>query len=264
MTRAIRRAAIAVLVVPLVVASGEETTAEPPQLCWGMHATCNVRGNLRVARHVEHPPAAVAKLFAGKPFRVYQIDIDSDGRPDFIVQEGAPVSRTCFVDSAARVRSCEPSGGDGFAYYWFAQLDGDPMLELFAMEGDEDSSDYRIQKLDPKTWKRHDLVRIDPILLTDEKDPTSSFWGYPWDVKDLILERRRGRVLLRAAPPGAAAAFGGDDERANVVILFKGTPTQDGPPGGFLAAVKASRFMPLDGVVRLSSEPPALKSKPER
>jgi len=48
-----------------------------------------------------------------------------------------------------KVRSCwSSSDADGFGFLWFAQLDSDPMLELFAMFGDEDYSDYRLQKLD--------------------------------------------------------------------------------------------------------------------
>ena len=230
-----------------------EPQADDAQRCWGVQSTCNVRGNLRVARRVDRVPAVIAKRFPGKPLRVYEIDLDSDGRPDFIVEEGPPAPatcRTCFVDSAGRVRSCAPGGGDGFAYYWFAQLDGDPMLELFAMEGDEDSSDYRIQKLDPKSWQRRDIVRIDPILFHDNGG-RQWFWGYPWDISDLVLTRRGGRILLRAAPPGPTAAYH-ESGKSNVAIVFTGTPTQEGPTEGFEAVVKASRLMSLDEVVRAS------------
>jgi hypothetical protein len=250
--------------------------------CWGHSfgddVSCGVHGNLRAAPRVTDVPPAIAKLFPGKAIRAYRIDLDSDGRPDWIVVEGPPApqpSRTCFVDSAARIRSCEPSGGDGFTFYWFAQLDGDPMLELFAMEGDDDSSEYRLQKLDPKTWKRRDLFSIDPILLTSEKPASRSFWGYPWDVVDLLLKREGGRILIRAAPRGAARLdidpgecagipeeeCGTSGEGANVAVLVLGVPTQEGPPGGFAEAVKASRFVTLDELATLARAPPLKRSR---
>lgn len=236
----------------------EEPPPEEPQRCWGMQARCNARGHLRVARRLDRVPDAIAKRFTGRPLRVFEIDVDSDGRPDHVVEEGPPSPesfRWCFVDSAGRVRHCANGGGDGFVYRWFAQLDGDRMLELFSMQGDEDYSDYRIQKLDPETWAPRDLVRIDPVLLGDHG---KSFWGYPWDVSDLVLERRGGKILLRAAPPGLLRRNleeAEDEGPARVVVLFTGTPTQEGPPEGFAAAVKASRLVSLDELVRLAKGP---------
>lgn len=224
----------------------------------GVNASCGVGGQLRTARRLDAIPDAIARTFTGRTLRVYEIDLDSDGRPDHVVEEGPAAPQTfrrCFVDADGKVRSCARAGGDGFAYYWFAQLDRDPMLELFAMQGDDDSSDYRIEKLDPRTWERRIIVKIDPVLL-DSAARGEAYWGYPWDVTDLVLERRAGTPMLRAAPRGTADLYRESDvEPLNVTVFFIGTPTQ-GEPGQFAAAVKASRLMSLDEVVRLSKAPP--------
>src|SRR6185295_17895848 len=176
----------------------------PKRSCWGWRGGCEVSGALRVAPRIE-PTPELQKLFGGKVFAAFSIDLDSDGRPDFIVQHSrkkAGTFQTCFVDADWKARSCwRSSDADGFGFLWFAQLDPDPMLELFEMVGDEDYSDYRLQKLDPKSWARKDVLTVAPLIRTDPKDPRKTFWGYPWDVRGLVLQEKEGRVRLLVGDP---------------------------------------------------------------
>ena len=202
------------------------------------------------------PPAGLAKAVGREITQAWSIDLDSDGKPDFVVEmTGQPTpASTCFVSSSFELRACENwdrSMRDGFGYWWFAQLDDDPMLELFRMDGDEDYSDYAIQKLDPKTWQRRDLFKIDPLILVDEKDPRQTFWGYPWDIRNLIADSSNGQTRLLTAPPSCALEEPG--EQAGVIVFFTGTPTQGKPSDTFLEQRARAKLRSLADAAKLFS-----------
>lgn len=226
--------------------------------CWGLRDGCAAGGRLIHARAVA-PPAGLTKAVAREITGAWSIDLDSDGKPDFVVEvKGEPTPGSmCFVSSSFELRACEDwnrSMADGFGYWWFAQLDDDPMLELFRMDGDEDWSDYAIQKLDSKTWARKDLFKIDPLIIVDEKNPMRTFWGYPWDIRDLIADSSDGQIRLLTAPP--SCAFNEPGEQAGVVIFFTGTPTQGGPSNAFLAQREQAKLLSLAEAAKLFSTKP--------
>jgi hypothetical protein len=51
---------------------------------WGS-STEQLKGNLKVAERVANVPEKIAKQFSNKSLRVFSIDLDSDGKPDYIV-----------------------------------------------------------------------------------------------------------------------------------------------------------------------------------
>jgi hypothetical protein len=245
--------ALALGVGAAAVAKAEEPDrGTPKQSCWGSHGGCEVSGALKVAPRIE-PTPELQKLFGGKVFAAFSIDLDSDGRPDFIVEHSKDESggfRTCFVDADRKVRSCWKSfDGDGFSFMWFAQLDSDPMLELFEMDGDEDYSHYTLRKLDPKTWKPKDVLTVAPLIRTDPNDPRKTFWGYPWDVHALPLQEKAGRVRLLVGDPEALCGVvdvDNPDLPHPVPIFFTGVPTQGEPSDQYVRAVASARFLTLE------------------
>ncbi len=93
---------------------------------WGS-STKQLKGNLKVAERVANVPEKIAKQFSNKSVRVFSIDLDSDGKPDYIVVVDKEF-QTCYFDSSFSKRHCEKRGvGDGFSYYYFVQLDDDPI-----------------------------------------------------------------------------------------------------------------------------------------
>jgi hypothetical protein len=119
------------------------------------------------------------------------------------------------------------------------------MLELFAMVGDEDYSDYRLQKLDPESWVRKDVITVAPMIRTDPKDPRKTFWGYPWDVHGLVLQEKEGQVRLLAGDPETLCSLELDQPGA-VPIFFTGVPTQGEPSDTLVRAVASARFLTLE------------------
>lgn len=220
--------------------------------CWsfgyGDKPQCEAGGALQVAKTVT-PTAEQLKTW-GRSVRLYSIDIDSDGKPDLIVERPLPKGQlsTCFVDSAGTERHClkGPARVERFSIRWFAQLDEDPLLELFAMDGDEDTSSYRIQKLDPKTWKPQDLVAITPLVRVEKR----AAWGYPWHITDLPLETKNGVVTLLAAPGTCAEPEEGAPPKTFVFFTGKAQSKPDGSYDKALAAASQVKVSALAGLVK--------------
>lgn len=217
---------------------------------WGSDGAV-VDSPLYQARRIDSYPDFLKSEIPGKTISVYSIDLDSDGHDDFIVQHNNAF-RTCFVKYDNSRRSCEKLGvSDGFAYYWFAQLDNSPMLELFSMEGDEDWDDYWLYAFNPKTWARVKLLKIAPVIVARKNDSKYKgvYWGYPWDVRGLYLRKEGAKILIRAHLDFQRI----QPEAGHLqlpAIYFDGLPTQGDPAGPFPGLVKHSSYLSLDTLVR--------------
>ncbi|HEY8211772.1 MAG TPA: hypothetical protein VIG99_30030, partial [Myxococcaceae bacterium] len=106
----------------MLAKAGGPDGGTPKRSCWGWHGGCEVSGALRVAPRIA-PAPELQKRFGGKVFAAFSIDLDSDGRPDFIVQHSRKkdgLFQTCFVDADWKTRSCSTSSdADGFGFLWF-------------------------------------------------------------------------------------------------------------------------------------------------
>jgi hypothetical protein len=115
-------------------------------------------------------------------------------------------------------------GTDAFCYEW--KLIEDPSLR-FVATGYEDGSGFYLCR------RRGDghyglLFAVHPVLV-DPKRPGMKFWGYPWDIRDVVLHGRGPAVQLLAA---FAAEAQEDDQwvppmqRHVPHVLFVGSTTQ--------------------------------------
>ncbi len=50
------------------------------------------------------------------------------------------------------------------------------MLELFDLSGDEDYSDYKLLKFDPKTWTPSVVFEIQPLIKSLDKSHKGIYW----------------------------------------------------------------------------------------
>ena len=203
--------------------------AEDLQPYWGS-STKALSGNLKLAERIL-PPKKIQEEFPKHEMKVFSIDLDQDGKADYIITFDS-IPKTCFVDSTFKIRSCEARGkGDGFVYYYFAQLDNDPMLELFEFEGDEDYSDYKLVKLDPKTWKTSVLFNIKPWIITMQNQNKQVVWGYPWDIEDIAVKEKNDNILVPVNLTEMDFDIEMDtDFKKYRNIFFTGTPSQHFPP----------------------------------
>lgn len=250
---------------PRVQPAAKSAPKPLPPDCWGgagLRGPCLETAHLRSAMRIAAPPA-LGERFAGRTIHVYAVDLDSDRRLDFIVEEEATATRDgdlCFLDSTGRVRSCEPGAikgvygrTDGFSYLWFVQLDDSPVLELISLAGDSCSSDYTLQRLDPATWARETVARVSPLLVTASKDPRETYWGYPWDISDLKVEQAGAVVRILSAPPELACSAVEPGEIPGVPLFFSGVPTQGEPSDAYVPAVRSQALVTLAELLATAS-----------
>ena len=137
----------------------------------------------------------------------------------------------CWVDAGFKKRACDlPHPSAGFNYYWFAQLDETPTLELFLMSGWDDGSNFRLYRFHATTWTSERLFGVNPGLRS-AVSPTDRllYWGYPWDVHDLVVEKPRkilGASELRPLGEWDCDSNSNLDMLVSPVIVFTGVSTQ--------------------------------------
>ncbi|MBC7464809.1 MAG: hypothetical protein H7256_02355, partial [Bdellovibrio sp.] len=76
---------------------------------------------LILAEKVQKPTKELIAKFAASKYNFYTIDIDQDGKPDFIA-ENTKDDETCFIKSDFSIKSCEPisyTKAFGFNYEFF-------------------------------------------------------------------------------------------------------------------------------------------------
>ena len=212
-----------------------EVTAEvkSPSV-WGDYRQ-EVSGSLQFAREIV-VPEKLRGLYKQKKIRVFAIDLDSDKKTDYIVHEVGAYN-TCYFSHAFERKNCEKLGyaQGGFDYRFFAQLDSDPMLELFMFSGFGDGSDYKLYKFDSKTWSRKLLFPIHPLLIPKSKDKTGIFWGYPWNIQSLEVKKDQEvpkiTATFRYRPSMLDAEEPTPEELRAPGLYFNGTATQGGNQG---------------------------------
>lgn len=198
---------------------------------WG-DAKHNIEGAM-AAEVQERYPEKLKKLIGSDKAVVYAIDLDKDGKSDFILRYVDTV-KTCFIKSDLSTVSCEKLGyADAFRYYWFLDLAGDPLLELVSLVGDEDYSEYYLYHFDHKTWKMNRRLKIAPVIFSESSNYRGIYWGYPWDITKIVVSKSRGatRISCAASDPRRDHL---DEEMENALfVAFKGLPTQGDPVGAF-------------------------------
>lgn len=179
------------------------------------------QNHLKVATKVSPAPEALLKAYSGKNLRVWEIDLDSDQKKDFIVEvRQGEETKTCVHNSAAQLLNCSwPESEDVSRYVWFVQLDEDPFLELIEISGEEALAEQRISKINPQSWELERQFDFNPLIEGRYKDRSGIFYAYPSDLSDLVLVQGQLR-----------ASFFKDlyegQEMSGPFLVFKGVPSQ--------------------------------------
>ena len=114
---------------------------------------------------------------------------------------------------------------DSYCYEWFFKRD---RSLRFVAHGDEDGGVWLFyRKL--SSGKYRELFAVYPAMIDDSR-PGEKFWGYAWDIQDIVLTPNKSNIMLQGSfehnyvydaewkPPIG--------QRAVPFILFKGTATQ--------------------------------------
>lgn len=215
-----------------------------------------VGGDLQFAKNMDSVPAPLTKIYSLKKHNFYSIDLNSDGKKDFIV-EHKEKKKTCFIDSSFEKKSCEDFSiatyGSGFRYMFFAQLDNSLMLELFDLEGDEDYNKFFLKTFDEKTWKLKTLLPIYTLLESKSPERTGTYWAYPWDVEGLKLQNSKGTIQIMATfkHDFTVDPMVGDSREhlSDPALLLYGTATQGNKTGYYDKLGKKMKWMSLKEIL---------------
>jgi hypothetical protein len=172
-------------------------------------------------------------LVKGCTRRVYRVDFNGDGKQDFIceheeVQRDSIELWETWITSDKEIKIIQTAFEGDVDYFWFVNLDKDPEPEYFSATGFEDGVDYAFYDQDPKTGFLELLFYFDPIIIENGKH----FWGYPWDIKDIIVKKEAGNIYLRSSidhdivRDDADLALPADTTKKFPAICFSGHSTQ--------------------------------------
>lgn len=110
-------------------------------------------------------------------------------------------------------------------YKWFIDIDKDNSLKkIIRARGFEDGIDYVIYDVSEES--EIPILYFNPAL-KDEKYPNEIFWGYPWDMKELLTESKN-KLLVSLNNKHLLEGSRTVPENQNQLpfIFFKGTTTQ--------------------------------------
>ena len=129
-------------------------------------------------------------------------------------------------------------------YYFAWKIQGIDNI-LIVAEGYSDGIDYSFYKISNQD-KLDLLFRFNPVLIDTTVASKKLFWGYPWDIGDIVLKWEK-------KVPTILSSFAHSIERDGVIdipgwqkkmpaIYFKGKTTQ---PDIVVTEIKKSKYMSL-------------------
>jgi len=223
----------------------------PPGPFWGSAKKPPGKGLLAAAR-LGSPPETLSKRYPAARYRHYSIDLDQDGKRDFIA-ENKTEWETCFIRSDLSIAGCEKlniSLADGFSYMYFAPEAASGMLVLIDLTGDEDSSAYVLRRFDKATWKMDRGLPVIPLIDSRARGRKGIYWGFPWDIRSLPARVRDGKTEIRATFEHGIQDEGDAAPPArSVAILFDGIATQGDATGPYDRLRSKLDFVPLSNVL---------------
>ena len=176
-------------------------------------------------------PTELTNIFSGLDFQTILVDFNGDGLKDYICQ---PDYKTESIDphteiwinsNFEKVKSIEKYWMD-YDFFWFVNIDSDPEPEIFSATGYSDGIDYCFIDQNFKTGKDSILFYFNPVILDTDK----TYWGYPWDIKNLILKLENGEIKIKCSLDHNIERDGEitipDSQSQFPVICFTGKSTQ--------------------------------------
>jgi hypothetical protein len=182
-------------------------------------------------------PTEVKGLLDGTFKKGLRVDFNGDGRRDYVLEvttndRNSSGNIEYWITSDIRTFKKIKKAGQDYDYFWFVNLDKDIEPEIFRATGYEDGIDYAIYDQDLSTGKEGLVSYVNPVII--EKGKT--YWGYPWDITDVILKDEGDSILLRASFDHDIVRDGEitvpDPTKKFPAVFFYGHSTQPNIPVG--------------------------------
>ncbi len=176
-------------------------------------------------------PTKLDNIFSGIDFQTIHVDFNGDGLKDYICQ---PNYKTELIDphkeiwinsDFKKVKSIEKYWMD-YDFFWFVNIDSDPEPEIFSATGHSDGIDYCFIDQGLATGKNSILFYFNPVIF----DSNRKYWGYPWDIEDLMIKLENGQIKVKCSLDHEIERDGEitrpDSQSLFPVICFSGKSTQ--------------------------------------
>jgi len=176
-------------------------------------------------------PNELSKKVTGQINSVVTVDFTGDGNKDFLVTMKSEDKHNYeffeyWITSDFGIFKKKKKFNDGIQYFQFVNLDRDPEPEIYSAFGYEDGINYGFFDLDMKLGKEELIFYFNPVINEDKK----SYWGYPWDISDLITRTAEGTVQINCSLEHRIVRDGNiifpEDQPTFPVIFFTGHSTQ--------------------------------------
>jgi hypothetical protein len=176
-------------------------------------------------------PTRLTQMINGSIKRTFRVDFSGDGLSDYICQldsieqETASYKEIWITSDFKIIKTIDKYVMD-YDFFWFANLDNDLEPEIFSAAGYSDGIDYCFIDQDLKTGNDKILFYFNPVIIDNE----NKYWGYPWDISDLIIQEKQGQIRLHCSLDHDITRDGAikrpDWQNIFPVICFTGQSTQ--------------------------------------
>jgi|GEM_PF-1047516 len=115
------------------------------------------------------------------------IDFNGDSKADYLCYTKKKTTNGYtlvenWVDSSLKIVRQKENYFE-YDYKWFIDLDNDKIPEIIKAQGESEGIDYGVYKLNFSEINDNILFYFNPVIEYENK----FYWGYPWEIKDIIL-----------------------------------------------------------------------------
>lgn len=201
-------------------------------------------------------PSQISNSISGKILETYAIDFDGDDKLDFLVYvknetSDEPFAFELWYASSFKLVKRVPKYISDYDYKWFIDLDEDPEPEIISVYGFTDGIDYSIYDQNLAEGSDILLFRFNPALIDSSNKQKEYYWGYPWDVVNIITKIENEVLRIRCSLNHDIIRDAYIDipkwQHILPVIFFEGKTTQ---PDIEVEAIRKVRLLTLTEIVK--------------
>jgi hypothetical protein len=149
-------------------------------------------------------PPQIKRIVKGEIIQTQALDFDGDDKMDYLVlvksRSAGPtddrIGTELWVTSDLRVVKRKPKYASDYDNIWLINLDGDRVPEVISAYGYSDGIDYAVYKQNLRGKDDTLLFYFKPVLIDPDNRTRDYYWGYPWDVTNIVLRYRNGEAEI--------------------------------------------------------------------
>ena len=204
-------------------------------------------------------PSQISKTTSEFILKTETIDFNGDNKLDYIVLFKNQTWQSNFTEPFAfewwytsnfKVVKKVPKYIVDYDYRWFINLDKDPEQEIVSARGYADGIDYSFYNQNLINGSDTLIFTLNPVLLDSSNKLKQQYWGYPWDITNIITRIRDGKIQIRCSLDHDiirdSEHYVPDWQHILPVIFFIGKTTQ---PNIRVAPIRKVQWLTLQEII---------------